>query len=83
MTKARTDLKPVNGGHSRHYIKGSLERVERTAKHRYVYLVGDRRKKREMRKELLYPVIDEYPKGDSRRYDINNPIAVTKEHFPE
>lgn len=74
-TKERTDIYSGNGKHSRHYIKGESKRVFRSAKHRYVYLVGNRRDKREMRKELLYKVCDQYPKGDETRYDINNPQA--------
>ena len=34
LTKARTDIKPINGGHSRHYKKGEPQRVQRSAKHR-------------------------------------------------
>ena len=29
-----------------------------------------------MKKELKYEIIKEYPKGESRHYDVNNPIAV-------
>ena len=29
-----------------------------------------------MRKELKYPVIAEYPKGDTRHYDIENPMPI-------
>lgn len=75
-TKARTDIVSANGGHSRHYKKGSKERQFRSAKHRYVYLVGDRRTKRQMLKELKYPIIKEYPKGDEIHYDIDNPKPV-------
>lgn len=31
-----------------------------------------------MRNELKYPVIPEYPKGDSRHYDTHNPSAVVE-----
>lgn len=76
MTKARTDIKPINGGHSRHYKKGEKQRVQRSAKHRYVYLVGDKRHKKQMLKELQYPVIKDYPKGDTRHYDTDNPVSL-------
>lgn len=95
-TKERKDKYTPNGKHSRHYLKNSGFHQMRSAKHRYVYLVGNRREVREMRKELRYPVLDEYPKGDERRYDTNDPqmaipiqvfkddgdsIAVTKERI--
>jgi len=76
-TKPRTDK--YSEGHSRHYAKDETRRQMRTAKHRYVYLVGNRRQKREMLDELKYPILHEYPKGNSVHYDVNNPIPVCKE----
>lgn len=75
LTKARTD-KYSASGHSRHYAKDETRRQIRTAKHRYVYLVGDKRTKKQMRKELNYEVLEHYPKGDSRHYDTDNPIGL-------
>lgn len=75
LTKARTD-KYSESGHSRHYAVGETRRQVRTAKHRYIYLVGDRREKREMLKELNYEILPEYPKGDSRHYDTSNPVGL-------
>ena len=72
MTKPRTD-KYSEAGHARHYAAGETRRQESTAKHRYVYLVGDRREVKRMRKQLKYPVINEYPKGDSEHYDLKKP----------
>lgn len=74
MTKERTDIY-ADGGHSRHYNKDEKRRQLRTAKHRYVYLVGSKRQRRKMLKHLNYPIIAQYPKGDSHRYDTNDPIA--------
>lgn len=51
-----------------------MRRQYRTEKHRYVYLVGSKRDRKEMRKELRYLVYDKYPKGESERYDTLNPI---------
>jgi hypothetical protein len=79
MTKPRTDIVSESGGHARHYVKGETKRQNRTAKHRYVYLVGDRREKRKMRAELKWKVIGDYPKGESRRYDTEKPISVEEE----
>lgn len=37
-------------------------------KHRYVFLVGNKREKREMMRRFSWPILP-YPKGESRRYD--------------
>ena len=72
-TKPRTDIVSVSGGHARHYKKGDTKRQPRSAKHRYVYLVGDKRTRKRMREQLRYQQIVPYPKGDSIHYDPNNP----------
>ena len=77
MTKERTDIFSESG-HSRHYDKSEIRRQIRTAKYRYVYLVGTKRDKARMMKDLNYPIIHEYPKGVSERYDTNNPVAVSE-----
>lgn len=79
MTKPRTD-KYSESGHARHYAVGETRRQERTAKHRYVFLVGDKRDVKRMRKQLNYPVINEYPKGDSEHYDLKNPTPFVDSH---
>lgn len=78
MSATRTDTYQPSGKHPRHYDKTNYNnlRQTRSAKHRYVYLVGDKRTKKQMLKELRYPVIKEYPKGDEIRYDTNNPKPV-------
>ena len=51
---------------------------ERARKHRYFYLVGDKRDKRKMIKELPYE-IQPYPKGENKRYDASyQPSTQTK-----
>lgn len=73
MTKPRTDAF-CNGVHPRHQKEkkqGNL-RQNRNAKHRYVYLVGDRRERKRMLSELRYKT-QPYPKGDERHYDTDNP----------
>lgn len=75
MTKARTDI-CSESGHARHYKRGETRRQKRTAKYRYVYLVGNKREKKQMIRELRYPVIPEYPKGNSKRYDTENPVPI-------
>jgi hypothetical protein len=60
-TKPRTDMASVDGKHSRHHSGDRTNRVYRSAKHRYVYLVGSKTDKKVMKRLLKYPVID-YPK---------------------
>lgn len=74
-TTARTDILS-NSGHSRHYNKGEKRRVTRSAKHRYVYLVGNKKTKKQMMCELNYKVCDSYPKGNEVRYNTRNPQAT-------
>lgn len=74
----RVDTYQPEGLHPRSYDKNNHSelRQTRSPKHRYVYLVGDKRTKKRMRSELKYPVLDKYPKGDEIRYDVNNPTVV-------
>ena len=62
-SKPRTDMAAKDGKHPRHHLGDSSKRVKRSAKHRYIYLHGDKRQKKQLRKELRYPVIENYPKG--------------------
>lgn len=78
----RTDFYMPNGLHPRSWTRGENSNREerlhqtRSAKHRYVYLVGDKRTKKQMRKELKYPVVNKYPKGDEKHYDTDNPQRI-------
>lgn len=78
MSAKRTDTYQPNGLHPRAYDKNNHSdlRQTRSQKHRYVYLVGDKRTKKQMLKELKYPIITPYPKGDEVHYDVENPKAV-------
>lgn len=78
LSAKRTDTYQPNGLHPRNYDKEnhSTLRQTRSQKHRYVYLVGDKRTRRQMRKELKYKVYDEYPKGDTVHYNIADPKPV-------
>ena len=62
-TKPRTDIDPGNGKHSRNRKVGfdPTKRVARSAKHRYVIFVGNRREVHTLRNALRYEVLD-YPK---------------------
>lgn len=77
MTKHRTDMFAGVGKHSRHAEGNPNIRQIRTSKYRYVFITGSGREKRKLMKELRYPVIAEYPKGDSRHYDTSNPVPET------
>lgn len=79
LSAKRVDTYQPEGKHSRNYDKNNHSELHQTRnpKHRYIYLVGTKRDKKQMRKELRYKVYDHYPKGDERRYDTNDPqIAI-------
>lgn len=48
--------------------------VQRSAKHRYIYFVGNKKEKKMMLSNLRYPVVPEYPKGNTNRYDASAEI---------
>jgi len=60
-TKPRTDMASDSGGHSRHHSGDRSNRVFRTAKHRYVTFVGNKRFRKKARQALRYGVLP-YPK---------------------
>ena len=72
MTRPRTDMANKKGGHARHYVKGEKVRIYRSAKHRYVYMTGDKTKQKKLLRWAVFP----YPKGDSQKYDVNNPTPI-------
>ena len=77
LSASRTDTWQPTGKHGRHQEQSDNSiRQTRSRKHRYVYLVGDRRTKRQMRKDLKYKVYPRYPKGDEIKYDIKNPKPI-------
>jgi hypothetical protein len=43
---------------------------ERSRKYRYVYILGNKYEKLELKKQLLYKE-EKYPKGDTKKYEIN------------
>ena len=76
-TKERTDIHPGEGKHSRHYDKDGdySNRQKRSAKHRYVFFVGDRRWRKRAELRLNYQ-IEPYPQGDTKRYDATCKIQT-------
>lgn len=84
-TKERTDI--YSEGHGRHYDPNETRRQFRSSKHRYVTFTGTKRDKRELRQALRWPVFEEYPKGESIHYSLDNPVpyeeALMKEKKKE
>ena len=55
-----------------------FELSERPRKHRYIYFIGNKRQTKRWKSMLKY-TIDEYPKGDNKKYDSSyNPLIQTK-----
>jgi hypothetical protein len=74
-TKERTDMAAENGKHSRHNKGNSELRMHRSAKHRYVYIVGNKTQKKVLSTALRYEVLP-YPKGDSKQYDSGGMVPT-------
>lgn len=79
MSAKRNDTYQPNGLHPRAYDKNDHSDLmqTRSQKHRYVYLVGNKSTRRQMLKQLRYPIIKEYPKGDEKRYNTESPEITT------
>ena len=75
LSAKRLDSFMEDGKHPRSYCRGnhSKDMQTRSRKHRYVYLVGDKRTKKRMLQQLKYRIVDKYPKGNENHYDTNNP----------
>ena len=50
--------------------KNGYTLAEMLPKHRYIYLLGNKRQLKDMRGKLPYPILP-YPKGDNQRYDAS------------
>ena len=74
-TKQRTDMAGEDGKHSRHNLGNSENRINRSAKHRYVFFVGSKNQKKNLLKQLNY-TIQPFPKGETRRYDSGGLVAT-------
>lgn len=64
-TKERTDPEIVDGKHPRHHEGDLTKRQKRSAKHRYVCFVGDKKQVKALRGSLKYP-IEPYPKPNTQ-----------------
>ena len=47
--------------------------IDRPRKHRYIYIIANKKDKKKLFKELKYPISD-YPKGINKNYKTNNNI---------
>ena len=74
-TKERTDMAGKDGQHSRHSFGDRSNRIDRSAKHRYVFFVGNKKEKQKLKNELRYPILP-YPKGETKRYDASKQIPT-------
>ena len=74
-TKPRTDIDAGNGKHGRHHKGDTTKRVNRSAKHRYVYFIGSHKEKKDMRVLLNYPVLP-YPKKNTDSIDSIKDIII-------
>jgi hypothetical protein len=61
-TRPRTDIASASGKHSRHHLGDRQNRINRSAKHRYVYFIGTKKDKKILRNALRYTIEDTYPK---------------------
>jgi len=59
----------------------NIEIVKAKPKHRYIYFCGSKNQKKEMLNLLTYPVIAQYPKGESKRYDAGGSVATQQMLF--
>lgn len=56
--------------------ENNIEMIPPSEKHRYFYLVGNKRQKKSMLAKLAYPVIPCYPKCDQSRYDDGDDLVI-------
>ena len=68
-TKARTDMAGKDGKHSRHHLGDRTKMVYRSAKHRYVTFIGNKKQKKKYLKLLNYPILTTYPKNNGETND--------------
>jgi len=66
-TKERTDMASEDGKHSRHNLGDSNLRKDRSAKHRYIYFLGNKTQRKEYKKKLRYEA-KAYPKKESQEH---------------
>ena len=73
-TKERTDMDAGEGKHSRHGTDPSIRKF-RSAKHRYIFIHGNKYQKKKLKDALRYKE-EPYPKGEIRRYDAGARVVT-------
>jgi hypothetical protein len=73
-TKERTDMDAGEGKHSRHGTDPSVRKF-RSAKHRYIFIHGNKYQKKKLKDALRYKE-EPYPKGEIRRYDSGTRVIT-------
>jgi len=71
------------GKRDRNFIESEIDEiviVEQEPKHRYVWLLGDKREKRKMQNKLTYEE-KPYPKGKNERYDASGKTSKQMKMF--
>jgi len=76
-TKPRTDMASKDGKHSRHHLGNSKNRINRSAKHRYIYILGNKKDKKSLLKKIRYPILN-YPKFQNKNYITNTNIQTQR-----
>jgi hypothetical protein len=56
------------------------KQVEMSRKHRYIYFIGNKREKKDMKNNLKYEV-EPYPKGNNKRYDASYKPSTQQQLF--
>jgi hypothetical protein len=74
-TKERTDMAGFDGKHSRHNLGNIENRIDRSSKHRYVFLLGNKKEKQYLLHSLRYKVLP-YPKGETKKYDAGQTVKT-------
>ena len=54
----------------------NYEKVERSRKHRYILVVGNKREKKDIYNKIKYPLDLPYPKGESKYYKNDTDIET-------
>jgi len=83
LTKQRTDIGSGNNKHSRHYDKSidyKKNRKFRSSKHRYIYIIASKKRRKKLLKELNYKIY-KYPKGQNINYDTSYKTTNQTELF--
>lgn len=66
-----------DGKHARHQERYESEYKQLiSSKYRYIYIIADKRSKKDMLKNIDWPILKEYPKCVEIKYDVDNPKPI-------